>query len=249
MRKRAKYGEAEGVPLPHDVRMLTHEQVRAFYNRMGAKQDWQAFYEAKATHDLIAHASFETAQAVFEFGSGTGAFAERLLTAHASPETSYVAVDSSPTMTRLARARLARFGSRVTVQQTDGSLQFAAASGSYDRFVSAYVADLLSLSDIAALLSEAYRLLVPGGCLCLVSLTHGTRGLSRLVTALWIRIHRLAPTLVGGCRPLELRVLLEGSRFHLEYVHVVTAFGIPSEIIIAKRQPEERAITEEGATR
>jgi hypothetical protein len=103
--------------------------------------------------------------------------------------------------------------------------------------------------DIAALLSEAYRLLVPGGRLCLVSLTHGTRGLSRLVTALWIRIHRLAPTLVGGCRPLELQVLLEGSRFHLEYVHVVTAFGIPSEIVIAKRQPEERASTEEGATR
>ena len=82
---------------------------------MGKKQDWQAFYEAKATHDLIRHASFETAQAIFEFGCGTGAFAEHLLTAHVSPETSYVAVDSSPTMIRLARAGLARFGSRVEV--------------------------------------------------------------------------------------------------------------------------------------
>ena len=240
MRKRAKDEEARDVPLPHDVRVLTHEQAQAFYNRMGAKQDWQAFYEAKATHDLIAHASFETAQAVFEFGCGTGALAERLLTAHLSPEAQYIAVDSSTTMIRLAQARLARFGSRVTVEQTDGSLQFEVASGSYDRFVSTYVADLLSASDITTLLAEAHRLLMPEGRLCLVSLTHGTRWLSRLVTGLWTGIHRLTPTLLGGCRPLDLDVLLPASIFHLEYVHVVTAFGIPSEVIVAKPQPKAR---------
>jgi ubiquinone/menaquinone biosynthesis C-methylase UbiE len=240
MRKRAKHGEARGVPLPHDVRVLTHEQAQAFYNRMGAKQDWQAFYEAKATHDLITHASFETAQAVFEFGCGTGAFAERLLAAHLSPEARYVAVDSSPTMIRLAQARLACFGSRVEVRQTDGSLQFDALSGVYDRFVSTYVADLLSAADIAEVLSEAHRLLRPEGLLCLVGLTQGPTWFSRWVTGLWTGIHRLAPSLVGGCRPLELRVLLQAYPFQLEYVHVVTAFGIPSEIIVAKRQPEGR---------
>ena len=238
MRKRAKNKEARGVPLPHDVRVLTHEQAQAFYNRMGAKQDWQAFYEAKATHDLIVHASFETAQAVFEFGCGTGAFAERLLTAHLSPEAQYVAVDSSTTMIRLAQARLARFGSRVQVWQTDGPLRFEAASGFSDRFVSTYVADLLSASDFAEMLSEAHRLLRPEGLLCLVSLTSGPTWFSRLVTGLWTGIHRLSPSLVGGCRPLELRVLLQAHPFHLEYVHIVTAFGIPSEIIVAKRQPE-----------
>src|SRR5260370_6021801 len=238
MRKRAKNGEASGVPLAHEVRGVAHEQAQAFYNRMGIKQDWQAFYEAKATHDLVTHASFETAQAVFEFGCGTGAFAEHLLAAHLSPKAQYVAVDSSTTMIRLAQARLARFGSRVAVEQTDGSLRFGAASRSSDRFVSTYVADLLSASDIAEVLSEAHRLLRPEGLLCLVSLTPGPTWFSRLVTGLWIGIHRLTPALVGGCRPLELRVLLQASPFQLEYVHVVTAFGIPSELIVAKRQPE-----------
>src|SRR6266568_2917868 len=144
-----------------EARVLSSQQVQAFYDWMGAKQDWQAFYEAKATHDLIVHASFETAQAVFEFGCGTGAFGECLLAAHVSPETRYVAVDSSPTMIRLAQTRLARFGSRVTVEQTNGSLRFEAASGSYDHFVSTYVVDLLSASDIAEVLSEAHRLLRP----------------------------------------------------------------------------------------
>ena len=237
MRKRAKDEEARGVPLPHDVRVLTHEQAQAFYNRMGAKQDWQAFYEAKATQNLIAHASFETAQAVFEFGCGTGALAERLLTAHVSLEAQYVAVDSSATMIRLAQARLVRFGSRVEVQQTDGSLQFDVPSGSYDRFVSTYVADLLSASDIAEVLSEAHRLLRPEGLLCLVSLTPGPTWFSRLVAGLWTGIHRLEPSLVGGCRPLELQMLLPAFGWQLVSVNVVTAFGIPSEIVVAKPQP------------
>ena len=57
--------------MPQEASVLTHLQAQAFYDRMGKKQDWQAFYEAKAIHDLIRHASFETAQAVFEFGCGT----------------------------------------------------------------------------------------------------------------------------------------------------------------------------------
>ncbi len=219
------------------ARTLTHQQAKAFYDWMGANQDLQAFYEAPATHNLIAHAAFETAQAVFEFGCGTGAFAEHVLASHLTEEARYLAVDSSTTMVRLANVRLARFGNRVVVQQTDGSPQFEMASGSYDRFVSTYVVDLLSVSDIATLLSEAHRLLTREGCLCLVSGTHGSTGLPRLLTGLWTRIHALQPALVGGCRPLELRALLPTTHWQITYVNVVTAFGIPSEIVIAERRP------------
>jgi SAM-dependent methyltransferase len=239
MRKRERNGEARGVSWPQEARVLTHKQAQAFYDWMGAKQDWQAFYEAEATHDLITHASFETAQAVFEFGCGTGMLAERVLTSHLSASARYVAVDSSTTMIRLAKTRLERFGSRVTVQQTNGSLPCEAVSLSCDRFVSTYVVDLLSPSDIAALFAFAHHLLVPGGRLCLVSLTPGTDWFSRLVTALWACIHRITPKLLGGCRPLKLRTLLPGT-FHLEYVNTVTAFGIPSEILVAERLPEAR---------
>lgn len=246
MSKRATHGEAGGVSPSHEARVLTHEQAQAFYDWMGAKQDWQAFYEGRAINDLIVHASFETAQTVFEFGCGTGALAERLLASHLPSSARYVAVDSSTTMIRLAKTRLERFGGRVTVEQTNGSLPCEAVPSSCDRFVSTYVTDLLSTSDIAALFLEAHRLLIPGGRLCLVNLTHGTSTFSRLITSLWARLHRLAPTLVGGCRPLELHALLEARRFHLEYVQTVVAFGIPSEIVIAVRHPEEQGTAEVG---
>ncbi len=143
--------------------MLTHQQATAFYDHFGARQDWQAFYEAPATCDLIAHASFETAHSVFEFGCGTGAFAELVLAHHLPPQATYLAVDSSSTMVRLAQARLARFGARVTVRKTDGSLQLDEVSGPFERFISTYVLDLLSTADTAQLLAEAHRLLAPQG--------------------------------------------------------------------------------------
>ncbi len=226
--------------MPKEPRMLTHQQATTFYNRLGAKQDWQAFFEVPATRELIAHASFETAQAVFEFGCGTGAFAEQVLAHHLPPQAAYLAADSSATMVRLARSRLARFGARVTVQQTDGSLQFAVGSGTFDRFASNYVLDLLSVSDIAHLLAEAHRLLVAGGRLCLVSLTPGSTRLSRLVTWSWTHLHALSPRLVGGCRPLELRDCLSTTTgFHIDYAQVITRFGIPSEVMVASKASSE----------
>jgi ubiquinone/menaquinone biosynthesis C-methylase UbiE len=223
--------------MPEKPSMLTHEQATCFYNQLGAKQDWQAFFETPATRDLIAHAAFESAQAVFEFGCGTGTFAERVLTHHLPPQATYLAVDSSPTMVRLAQSRLARFGERVTVRQTDGSLPKAGERpGSCDRFVSNYVLDLLSPTDIAQLLDEARRLLVADGSLCLVSLTRGSTSLAHLVTWTWTRLHALEPRLVGGCRPLELRDYLPDTGFHVDYAQVVTRFGVPSEVVVASKQ-------------
>jgi cyclopropane fatty-acyl-phospholipid synthase-like methyltransferase len=134
----------------------------------------------------------------------------------------------------------------MTVEQTNSSLPCEADFGSFDRFVSTYVVDLLSTSDIAALFSEAHRLLIQEGRLCLVSLTHGTSTFSRLVTSTWARLNRFSPTLVGGCRPQEVHALLQASSFHLEYVQTVTACGIPSEIVIVERQPEAREVKGTG---
>lgn len=220
-------------------RMLTHQRAKAFYDRLGSKQDLQAFYEVPATNNLIAHAAFEAAQSVFECGCGTGAFAERLLSRHLPPQARYLAVDSSATMVRLARSRLARFGDRAAVRQTDGSLQFDEVSGPFDRFVSNYVLDLLSASDRAQLLSEAHRLLVAEGRLCLVSLTRGSTPLVRLVTWSWRRLHALEPLLVGGCRPLELLDCLPDTRWYIDYAQVITRFGVPSEVVVASKKSGE----------
>jgi hypothetical protein len=56
------------------MRMLSHEEARAFYDWFGARQDSQRFYEDPALCDLLGHADFGEARSVFEFGCGTGRF-------------------------------------------------------------------------------------------------------------------------------------------------------------------------------
>jgi ubiquinone/menaquinone biosynthesis C-methylase UbiE len=215
-------------------KMLSHDEAKTFYDRMGSKQDWQGFYEEPAKRDLVAHAAFEQAQAVFEFGCGTGRFAEQLLASHLPDTARYRGVDVSDTMVALARERLARFGLRAQVALTSGGIQLEVPSTSQDRFISCYVLDLLSEADIRLLLGEARRVLVPGGLLCLVSLTRGTGLLSRLVINAWERIFSFRPMLVGGCRPLSLLDHLPEADWQPHYHRRITRFGVPSEVIVAE---------------
>jgi len=214
--------------------------IRSFYDRMGAKQDTQCWYEDPATADLTAHADFEHARAVFELGCGTGRFAAGLLDGRLPAHARYDAVDMSPTMLGLARERLAPFGDRVQVGRTDGALRFDRADAACDRFVANYVLDLLSEADIAAALGEAARLLADGGLLCIASLGHGAGPVSRAVAGLWSLIHRLRPMLVGGCRPLDLAPFIDSNTWTVRHRRTVVARGIPSEVIVAARRARAR---------
>ena len=216
---------------------LPHHQIRAIYDRIGARQDWQGFYEGPATADLLAHLELAEAHAVLEFGCGTGALAATLLAQRLGQGCRYLALDSSPVMVRLARARLEPWRDRAEVRLTDGSLALGCADGSFDRFLSAYVLDLLSEDDSALLLAEAHRVLAPGGRLGLVGLSWGRGRLGGLVSRLWSALHRLDARLVGGCRPIAALDYLAPSRWQIAYRNVVSPWGVSSEVVVARRLP------------
>jgi ubiquinone/menaquinone biosynthesis C-methylase UbiE len=217
------------------VSVLTHEEARRVYDRIGARQDTQAFYEDRATGLLIEHGEFEAAQRVLEFGCGTGRFAFGLLSRHLPASASYRALDLSPKMVELARARLAPFATRAEVVLSDGSPPVSEPTASRDRFVSNYVLDLLAEDEIAGVVREAHRILVPGGLLCVTSLSSGVGAFSRIVSRAWSRLHRLRPALVGGCRPLELLKFVASQQWQLRYHAKIVPYGVPSEVVIAAR--------------
>jgi SAM-dependent methyltransferase len=220
------------------MRTLSHAEARRTYNRIGARQDTQAFYEDVATKELIRHGDFASALAVFEFGCGTGRFARMLLGDHLGPTATYRGVDLSPTMTGLAERRLSEFADRASVVLTDGGPPASEAPASFDRFVSNYVFDLLSAADIAAVVSEAHRMLRPGGLLCLASLSPGHGLVSRSVIRVWSLIHRLDPRLVAGCRPIELLSFLEEGCWKTRHHRALAPYGLPCEAVVAERLPE-----------
>ena len=213
--------------------VLTHQQARKLYDRFGSRQDGQGFYEDVACADLIAHCGFDEAHAVFEFGCGTGRFAEGLLVDHLPVDSRYVGVDISSTMVDLSRRRLGSWSARVDVHQSDGPPRLPDEDNGYDRFVCNYVLDLLSEEDIGTLLAEAHRILRRGGRLGLISLTYGNSGPSWWVSCMWHVVHALRPQLLGGCRPLRLRRLLPEAEWKVEFRNVVRRWGICSEVLIA----------------
>jgi len=105
-------------------------------------------------------------------------------------------------MIELAQSRTARSDGRAAIQQTSGTTRVDLPEAAFDRFISTYVLDLFSEKDIDSLLGEAHRVLTNGGLLGVVSLTRGSRGLSRFVTWTWERLHQFSPILTGGCRPI-----------------------------------------------
>jgi len=213
--------------------VLTHAAARAFYDRLGRWLDTQRFYEDHATDELIAHAAMGQARSVFEFGTGTGRLAERLLRAHLPMSARYRGVDISSSMVSLARRRLAAWGDRAAVAQSDGCPRFGGEDRRFDRFVTTYVLDLLAVDDIRSLLQEAHRLLTDDGLLCLVSATHARTPLERLVMGGAARLHAYSPALVGGCRAIDAASYLEPDRWCLVHRRVTSKWGIPSEVVVA----------------
>lgn len=216
-------------------RTLTHAEARRVYDRIGARQDTQAFYEDRAIEHLLARSAFAEASRVFELGFGTGRLAERLLSSELPPSAEYRGVDVSPVMLALARERLARFGDRVTLDLSSGAPPRDEPSESCDRWLSTYVFDLLSEADVRDVLGEAHRMLVPGGRLCLVGLAKGNTRFTRAVAGAWSALHRLRPQWVGGCRPMELSAHLPSPPWRLLHYGVVAAYGLPSEVLVAER--------------
>jgi ubiquinone/menaquinone biosynthesis C-methylase UbiE len=218
------------------VPVLTAEQVRRVYDRIGRAQDWQRVYEDAATADLVAHAGFDTADAVVELGCGTGRFAAELLARHLRAEATYAAVELSPRMVALASDRLWRCRDRATVSLVDGHATIPARDGAADRFVANYVFDLLGPEETRSKLAEARRVLAPGGLLCAAGLTSGEHGVARNVSRAWRGIWARWPALVGGCRPVRLVDALDPAAWEINHHRVVAAWGIASEVVIATRR-------------
>lgn len=210
---------------------LTLNQARSVYDRIGRIQDWQAFYEDATTDRLVANAALAGDQTIFEFGCGTGRLAARLLGALPA-SVNYLGVDISPVMINLATSRLAAWAERAEAVLVDGSLPLPADDGFADRVLSTFVFDLLDEDYARSVLEDLRRILTPDGRLCLASLTHGDRLLERAVSRTWTGLWRVAPQLVGGCRPITVSALL-GHDWQVQHHARVNRWGLVTDVVIA----------------
>lgn len=216
---------------------LTPEEARQHYDRNVERQDRQGWYEDDALARLIAHGSFDKAQAVLEAGCGTGRFAGILLRKHLPTHARYTGLDISPAMLARAASSLRPFELRVKLKPADVTLGLTAQRGSADRVIATYLFDLLSPGHSRTLLDEMHRVLRPNGLLCLASLSPKTdTGDTTILTQLWTLVQRAWPWIVGGCRPVELRRLLDDEKWDVVAHETVSPRGLTSEVLVARKK-------------
>ncbi|WP_231983567.1 class I SAM-dependent methyltransferase [Mycobacterium sp. E2733] len=207
------------------------DQARSVYDRIGRMQDWQGFYEDATTERLVAEAALAGDQTIFEFGCGTGRFAAHLL-ASLPGSVTYLGVDISPVMVDLATRRLRAWADRAEVVLVEGTLPLPADDGFADRVISAFVFDLLDVHYAREVLRDLRRILSPEGRLCLAGLAHGEGQLERAISQVWGGLWRVAPRVVGGCRPISLSTLL-GDEWQVQHHSRVHRFGLVTDVVIA----------------
>lgn len=223
---------------PDTRRVLTRKEAIDVYDRAGAAiRDSSSVYGGPATQALLQAADLAAVNSVFEFGSGSGGLADLLLSSVLHCQCQYYAVDQSPVQVGLTQQRMKQYGARAQVHVVSGSPSQAAADlpdASVDAFISTYVLDILSDEDIDAVLTLAYRLLRPGGQLCLIGLTYGDTLLSRLATGVWGAVYAVRPQIVGGCRPQNLVPYLD-SEWNLTTVQCIPGRLLRSQVIVANK--------------
>lgn len=214
---------------------LIPEVARRVYDRVGARQDAQGWYEDAAIERLLERVDFTRAHRVLEFGCGTGRLARRLLEGPLPAQARYLGVDVSPVMVDLARRRLAPFEEGAEVRLVDGAPRIPVPDSGLDLLLSTYVFDLLPEAHVRAVLADAHRALRPGGAVALAGLTAPVNLSSRIVMGLWSTVHAVAPRLVGGCRPLRMERFLNPQQWRVRHRSVVTPRGVASEVLVVEK--------------
>jgi ubiquinone/menaquinone biosynthesis C-methylase UbiE len=217
-------------------RTLPPDVARRYYDQHADAQDAQGWYEDAALERVIALGQFDRAQAVLELGIGTGRLAEILLRSLLPDHAKYTGIDISPAMLARAGTRLKEFAPRAKLKPGDVTLGLTARKGSTDRVVATYLFDLLSPAHSRNLLAEIHRVLRPNGLVCLAGLTTVTdSGDTTIFTQLWALVQRAWPWIVGGCRPVQLRRLLDETKWEVVAHETVSPRGLTSEVLVARK--------------
>jgi ubiquinone/menaquinone biosynthesis C-methylase UbiE len=102
---------------------------------------------------------------------------------------------------------------------------------SFDLLVNNYMFDLLPDDTFAPVLREFRRVLRPTGRMVLVNLALS----DALPSRIWESLYRIAPRLMGGCRGVLLARTVADAGFVVEREEHLSQFGLPSEILLARR--------------
>ncbi len=205
---------------------LSKDEVREAYRKSASMYDiWSSLTESKARQRCLEVADIKNGESVLEVAVGTGILFEKIL--ELNPTGRNEGIDLTEEMLTRARARAQKSGASGYVLKVGDAYHLQYSDNSFDVLLNNYMFDLIPEKDFLAILSEFRRVLRNGGRIVLVNMTKG----SRWFNAVWEWLYKIRPSLLGGCRGIELKPYFEKVGFEKIRREYVSQMSFPSEVI------------------
>jgi demethylmenaquinone methyltransferase/2-methoxy-6-polyprenyl-1,4-benzoquinol methylase len=146
-----------------------------------------------------------------------------------------IGVDISDVMFAIAQKRLQQehLLDRVDLTRGDAVKLDDLNAASLDGVFMSFTLELFDTPDIPCVLQECYRVLKAGGRLVIVSMTKTNP--PGMAVRLYEWFHEHVPR-YADCRPIYPRTMIKKIGFKIEDFQVSTMWGLPVEIILARKQ-------------
>lgn len=207
-------------------------EARTSYDRISRWYDLLAgSSELKYEQIGLQNLKIQEGEKVLEVGLGTGQCLPSLAQSVGDSGTVY-GIDISTGMFNVALERVRKAGllNRVELVIGDGAnLPFE--TDFFDAVFMSFTLELFDTPEIPVVLSECRRVLLKGGRIGVVAMSK--KGSSGVMVDLYEWAHKVLPRYVD-CRPICVQEALEDAHFHVIDDVVMSMWGLPVEIIVAK---------------
>ncbi len=209
-----------------DTRIL-YDRLARWYGLLGGVWENRLRLEALRMLDV------QPGETTLEIGPGPGhALVE--LQKSAGQEGKIIGIDLSFKMLCQSRLKVLKEGLSQHVYLVHGDAAWLPLeSGLCGGVFMSFTLELFASYEIPAILQECARILCREGKIGIVSLS--TQGTSTSMSWIYKWAHRRFPRLVD-CRPISVQEALEEARFQVQSRSLKSLWGLPVEIVIARKQ-------------